>query len=202
MSNKEKKYICFDIGNVLCHTNFDSLMIQISYDTGMTVDEAWLWLASIQRSHDLGLVSFVEALKTRFKLRDELTEIQYAQRWDASMYPNEEMFKLLEKLLKDGHEIALLSNMGTEHILCMEKFLSAIKNGDKVIRWYSAEVGARKPTHLFYQSFLSKYPEFKGAKYVDDLPENLETGKKHGFETINFALNKDNKVDMLKECLI
>jgi hypothetical protein len=35
-----------------------------------------------------------------------------------------------------------------------------------------------------------EYPEFYGCVYVDDVVENLETGKRYGFRPYHFDLSK------------
>ena len=75
------------------------------------------------------------------------------------------------------------------------------------VKHYSCEVGARKPSKLYYHSFLQMHPEFKGAIYVDDNKENLEASKEFGFITIRLDLldmkkiEIDNKLNLIKRLL-
>ena len=55
----------------------------------------------------------------------------------------------------------------------------------------SYEVGARKPSKLYYQSFLLDHPEYKGCLYVDDLPQNLAVGRYYGFRSFEYNLEEN-----------
>jgi FMN phosphatase YigB (HAD superfamily) len=100
------------------------------------------------------------------------------------------MIKILDKIRsEEGLEIALLSNIGFEHAKLVHKLLSYDECGFFFNhKHFSCEVGARKPTKLFYQSFLMQHPEFQGCLYVDDLQENLDAADELGFRIRKFSL--------------
>jgi FMN phosphatase YigB (HAD superfamily) len=93
------------------------------------------------------------------------------------------------ELQNDGYEIALVSNIGHEHKARIEDS----RTFEKCIKFFSCDVGARKPTMLYYKTFLDMHPEFLGALYVDDLAENLAMGEKFGLKPIEFALDRLDK---------
>ena len=69
----------------------------------------------------------------------------------------------------------------------------------------SCEVGARKPTKLYFQSFLMQHPEFADSVFVDDREENLEMAKQMGFEPHQFSLenlaqmSEDDRKEAIKD---
>jgi hypothetical protein len=67
------------------------------------------------------------------------------------------------------------------------------------IHHLSYEVGARKPSNIYFQSFLQDYPSWIGCVYVDDRKDNLLTGKKYGFRTIQFDLSTFSSSKEMKE---
>ena len=95
--------------------------------------------------------------------------------------------------------MALLSNIGTEHAALMEHSLNVGTFFSGAIKHFSCFVGARKPTALFYQSFLLEHPEFYSCLYIDDLQENLDVGKRFGFQTYRFSLDPKDDAGTLTE---
>jgi hypothetical protein len=45
---------------------------------------------------------------------------------------------------------------------------------------------------VYYQTFLTMYPQFKGCVYMDDNLDNIETGMLFDFNSIPFDLSKMN----------
>ena len=99
--------------------------------------------------------------------------------------------------LKSRHnlKIALLSNVGLEHAERMAKVLSYEGFFQDAIKHFSCQVGARKPTHLYYQSFLQLHPKWERCVYVDDLQANLDASKQFGFKPFRFDLEEISRGD-------
>ena len=77
---------------------------------------------------------------------------------------------------------------------------------DRCIKFFSCEVGARKPSYIYYKTFLDMYPEFKNCLYVDDNVDNIMTALKFGFKAKQFCLseikkNNDSIEENIKEIL-
>jgi FMN phosphatase YigB (HAD superfamily) len=58
-------------------------------------------------------------------------------------------------------------------------------------------VGARKPSFIYYQSFLQMYPQFKECIYLDDNTENLNSSLKNGLSGRYFNLQDYKDDDIL-----
>ena len=93
-------------------------------------------------------------------------------------------------------QVALLSNVGLEHAVQMARVLDIDSFFDKCVKHLSCHVGARKPTKLYYQSFLMQHPEFYGAAYLDDLQENLDASVPFGFRPRRFSLAEHKPLDI------
>lgn len=192
------KYVCFDIGNVIYHVDFNPLLNKLSSRFNITKDEANKFLNNNQKRCDLGFSTIEEELSHRFAIKSDILLAEYVALWMQSIKPNYDMLYLLSSLLNDGVKIAILSNMGYEHY---NELIKSFTVRDNVISFFSCFVGARKPTFIYYSIFLNLHPEFANAFYVDDLQENLDTGAKFGLRPIYFALDKrpsKNEIDAIK----
>jgi FMN phosphatase YigB (HAD superfamily) len=189
-------YVCFDIGNVLCHCSFEPLKNLLSDELNITLEEAGHFIARSQKLHDLGLTNLGDELRDHFKLRSETVIKRIMTEWDWIVQPEFHMTELLHVLTEKGVKIALLSNIGLEHVQTIERFWSESKFYQQAIKHFSCQIGARKPTGLYYQSFLNEYPEFKGALYLDDLQENVDAGLKYGLKAWKFALDAQSEVEI------
>lgn len=183
------KYAAFDIGNVLCHVNFDRILAAISKEMNITKADVLYFLSRTQKLHDLGLTNLKDELHDHFKIHSEVTMHELLSAWNESVWHEGIMLQMLAELAENDTKIALLSNIGFEHATYLKKELATHKVFREAIQFFSCNVGARKPSMLYYQSFLMMHPKFQGAIYVDDVQENLDTGKVFGFKTVHFALD-------------
>lgn len=182
------KYIALDIGNVICHANMDQFINNISETFNVSVEAATRFLRSFQQIHDLGLTTMERELRIQFNVQSEATLKRLISNWNNMIYPSNYMLGMLKDLQNNHNvKIALLSNIGVEHAEMMKTKLEPIY--ENAIKHFSCYVGARKPTMLYYQSFLLQNPEFQGCLYVDDLRENLEASKQFGFQVYHLDLD-------------
>jgi len=197
MSNK---YICLDIGNVLCNITIVPFLETLSETFNVTFPEAQRFLKRLQQIHDLGYTTMEDELKDEFGVKSPIIIQRMVSAWNASVTPHLEMLDCLNRLIeKEGLKVALLSNIGVEHAAMMEETLKHGGFFSGAIKHFSCYVGARKPSMLFYQSFLLQHPEFKGALYVDDLQENLNASKQFGFKTFWLSLDAPDISNKIKE---
>lgn len=200
------KYICLDIGNVLCHVAAEPFLELLSETFNVTIPEGGRFLKRFQQIHDLGYTTMEDELKDKFGVKSPVTIKRLVDAWNDSVTPN---MYILNKLngLRDKYnmKVALLSNIGVEHAAMMEEKLAHNGFFPGSIKHFSCFVGARKPSMIYYQSFLTQYPEFKGCLYVDDLKENLIASEPFGFATYHFTLedsNYESKVDEIEGMIV
>ena len=207
------KYLALDLGQVIYDIDIDTFIKELEYyirafshRNGDYDSEAFVY--DLHGQQDIGITTISRAMRDTFGFSNKTINI-LTDAWLNIPKPNEEMMEWV-KDLEDNHnvKIALLSNIGKTHAhLIGEKFPETFKN--KILH-LSCEVGARKPTKLYYQSFLWDHPEFKGCLYLDDRLENIEAGKQYGFLAEKFDLeefnklspeNRKNQLDYLKSLL-
>lgn len=184
------KYLAIDIGNVICHLEFDSFNKKLAKHANISEEEANAFLFSSQKAHDLGFSILENDLNNKFYnlnlTPEQIREV--VDEWHKTVVPNVIVMEWLEKLLDQGVKIALLSNVGFEHAETMKNILDPIYN--KVIKFFSCDAGCRKPNYIYYNLFLNMYPQFRGCLYMDDNEANITTGRLFDFMSIQFDLSK------------
>ena len=181
--------VALDIGNVLIHVDIWKFIAEISRRFGLSDHDAYFFLETIQPLQDLNITTVARSLKTTFRIADEdiskLIEV-----WNSTVWISEPMMSWLNILRSEDIKIALLSNMGPGHLAYLRtNYPDLFKD---TIQHISCEVGARKPSRLFFQSFILDHDAFRGCVYLDDLEENLRASKSYGFQTYNFNLSTFN----------
>lgn len=130
---------------------------------------------------DRGKLSDEEYLNTvlaRLPARLHETARYLFGHWHEQLKPDGNMEKLISKLKERGYKIYLLTNMsGRFHMFY--KTIPAMKHFDGAV--VSADEHCVKPEPEIYNVLFKKFglkPE--ECFFIDDRPENIETGKKLG----------------------
>lgn len=192
------KFLAVDLGNVICNVDFTAFIHKLSKTLNVSFDEVNYFLNRTQRLHDMGLTVISDELRDHFKIKSSVIIDELMVEWSKTVSRNSHMVHTLHKLTQDNVKIALLSNIGFEHAAQVPELLTK-DVFDKSIRFFSCYVGARKPTYLYYKTFLDMHPDFKGCLYLDDRIENIETGKYFGFNSKHFVLDSFKTDDDLKQ---
>ena len=198
-----KSYLILDIGNVLVNIDMDPLRKGISKQLNISKSDTDHFISTLQKKQDLGITNMRDEIIVRFNIKSEYIVDELVDLWNSVVQPNWcaiNFFSALKKTYK--LDIALLSNIGTEHAALFKDgsqwdYFHNLIHKD-AIKHFSCEVGARKPTKLFYQSFLQMYPEFHGALYLDDIKENVDAGCEMGLYSIQFDINKNPDYDSIE----
>jgi FMN phosphatase YigB (HAD superfamily) len=183
--------IALDVGNVLVYSNFEQFIRKLSKTLNITLDEANYFMNRTQKLHDLGCTQMADELRDHFKIRSQVSMEELINYWNEVIIPSDYLIEIVNELSQEHQiEVALLSNVGIEHAKRMEQILGLGGSTffSSAIKHLSCNVGARKPTLLYYHLFLQLHPEWKGCAYIDDLHENLEASKQFGFQTYHFSL--------------
>lgn len=183
-------YLVLDIGNVIVNQDLEPFMKAISIQMNISRNDAFNFISQIQVKQDLGITSFRDAIVERFNIKSEYILDNLAAAWNEVISPNYPSIQFMEKLMDHGVEIALLSNIGLEHHNWLNNTIKHTKLYSKSVHHFSYQIGARKPTQLYYNLFLQQYPDFAGAIYLDDLKENLEAGNRAGFFAYHWDLSQ------------
>jgi len=184
-------HVALDIGNVLVHADFKPFLNKLSKSLNITLEEAMYFMNRSQKLHDLGLTQMSDELRDHFKIRSPITINELIDDWNAVIQPADYILDILNKMMAENDlQVALLSNVGLEHAKRMEVILNHDNFFQNTTKHFSCHVGARKPTILYYHTFLQLHPAFEGCVYVDDLQENLNASKQFGFKTFRFSLEE------------
>lgn len=190
-------YLCLDIGNVLVNQDIESFVKAVSLQMNISKADSLHFVNRIQRKQDLALTTVRDELSTHFNIKSEYILDNLVEAWHNVTVPNRESMDFMNYLVsKYDIKVALLSNLGEEHAQFFTKVMENELFFQNSIKHFSCRVGARKPTPLYYKLFLQDHPEFKGALYLDDLLENLDTGAKEGFKTLRWDLSNENWINL------
>lgn len=180
-------HVVFDIGNVIAEVKLEHFTAKLK-EYILPEHDPMFFLENLQAMQDVGLSTVQKALHAHHDIKDPETVQLLLKAWNDTVIPNDMMLNFMDNLRNEGVKIALLSNMGLEHASYLRKISPRMfKN---VVEHMSYEVGARKPSKLYYQSFLMDHDEFTGAVYLDDKDENLVVGKKYSFKSFKFDLDQ------------
>lgn len=184
------RYIAFDLGNVLCRLDLD-LFVNELVEQGLfkNYNEGNRFLESVQGKQDIGIINIETALFTFFPGLDAGLLSYLKAKWLETLLPIEYMNVLLNSLVENGFKIALLSNIGFEHAEFLRK---ACPIYSSCIQFFSCEVGARKPSMIYFKTFLEEYPEFKFRPYFDDRIENVDSANRNGLLGIQFNIHDES----------
>jgi len=188
-------YVAFDIGRVLLELNFEPFFKKYNELHLNQIEDSMAFLCDLQTRQDLGLTTISYELKVKFGIF-ECKELIDA--WNEMLIPNEIMMKYLAKLKSEGYNVALLSNIGFVHLRYIKENIPELLEGCDL--HLSCEVGARKPSKLYFKSFLLEHPDYFGCAYLDDLSKNISMGKKYMFNAIQFNLENgdEKKLDKIR----
>ena len=190
-------FVCLDVGNVLVHVDFNVFIRDLSKQLNITLEEAEYFMNRTHSLHDMGLTQMSDELRDHFKIRSPLIIEGLLDSWNKVISPNADIINRMSSMMTTHNlQVALLSNVGLEHTVQMARVLDIDSFFDNCVKHLSCQVGARKPTKLYYQSFLMQHPEFQGAAYLDDLQENLDAAVPFGFRPKRFSLQEHKPLDI------
>ncbi len=167
------KRVAFDIGNVLCHVDIDEFFeFLVTQNVADSKKQAFEFMSDIQNPQDLGLYNIKQGFSKFNPQLDKNTIQTLYDAWIDIARPSIVMLDLVEELLnKHGYEVALLSNIGVDHSDILRQKCPIF---NRCNQHFSCEVGARKPTKLFYQSFILQYVWNRDVLFFDDRLENIQ----------------------------
>jgi len=176
----------FDIGNVLLKLHFENFHRKILGDGQAPIPPE---LEILKDPFETGAITDEEFVtRSTAMLENKVTPAIFTEAWLNIFSLNEPMWKVVQKLHHDGHRLILFSNtngLHTRHFLEKYEGFSLFHH-----HHFSQEVGAIKPHPDFYQKAVETYQlDPADTAYLDDLPANIATGKKFGFQSWQYDLH-------------
>ena len=194
--------LCLDVGNVLFNMDMEPFLKALSKQMNLSREDSMHFINRIQRKQDLGITSIQDELVTLFNIKSEYIVEDLIEAWNLVLTANlESITSLFDVADSMGMKIAILSNIGFEHKKHIQLQLGRLehpykKTWNAAVHHFSCDVGARKPTYMYFKSILEMHPEFEGAFYIDDLKDNLDGGALLGLKPFQFDLSKINVCDI------
>ena len=120
-------------------------------------------------------------------LGSEADHHAFRHAWQQIFTPNEPMWHEVRRLADAGHRLILFSNTNAIHCPWMFEAFPEFSHFHGAV--LSFEVGAIKPHPPIYQHALDVHGLNPGETlYIDDLPENISTGRQFGFHCHQYDL--------------
>lgn len=176
----------YDIGNVLLKLHFERFHLAI---LGSETAPLPRDLSKLKDPYETGKISDQEFVQQSLEILDHpLQPAEFITAWENIFSVNQPMWEVVKTLKAQGHRLILFSNTNAIHA---RSFLKTYPDFDLFDHHhFSHEVGGIKPNPDFYQSAIKNYnlaPE--ETIYLDDLPENITTGKELGFRSWRYDLD-------------
>lgn len=189
----------FDIGNVIVHVDFISSLERLMPENIDQPEERLHTLLERKDEFEAGRISPEEYYPWAAQIIGFTGDHEtFMNAWANVFSPNAPMFDVIEKLHKAGHRLYLFSNTNEAHIQFLRNQFPVF--GCFADGIYSYQTGHVKPEREIYQLAIDAYdlnPE--QTAYIDDLPANIEGGKKAGFQCHEYhAADHSDFIDWLK----
>ena len=183
---KNSPVFIFDLGKVLVDFDWSIAAKKIAARSTQPPEQFHAWLATspLLWQYECGQLSradFFEAIRTATGFQGTVAEFDtYFADIFTEIPP---MISLHAELRARGFKTYIFSNTNDLAIEHVRRNFPFFKNFDGYI--FSYEVGAMKPQPEIYEA-MEKMCSRRGVDliYLDDRPENIETGKARGWRTI------------------
>ncbi len=170
----------FDIGNVIVHVDFISSLKKLMPDGVDEPDNRLHRLLERKDEFEAGRIPPADYFPWAAETLGFTGELEtFMAAWVDIFSPNEPMWNTIQELHRTKHRLILFSNINEPHIHFLQKQYPVFQCFAGGI--FSYQTGHIKPEQEIYQLAIKQYelvPE--RTIYIDDLPANIEGGKKAG----------------------
>ncbi len=181
------KYFLFDIGNVLVDFEFVKQLEGIAEGSGRPVEPLSERDREMQdavergRISDAEFVAYLNEAKGLSWVVGDLVNI-----WRGTYTLNETGFGLFQDAVQAGVPVYLLSNLAQHHTDALEGNWPGFFD-DVAGRFFSYEMGARKPEPTIYRQTLERLGvDGEQCFFIDDMAENVEVARQAGIQAHRF----------------
>lgn len=178
----------FDIGRVLLDFDFEPSLARL-LPAGASDHEGRLrTLLDRKDEFETGRISVEAYISWALEtLGSPASPAEFRDAWQQIFTPNEPMWARVRQLAADGHRLILFSNINGIHWPWItENYPEFVLFHDAVL---SFKTGYVKPETGIYQFAIDTHgllPE--ETLYIDDLPQNIATGRELGFRVWQYDL--------------
>ena len=179
----------FDIGRVLLDFDFDTSLKRLLPPDVPDAEERLHQLIERKDEFEAGGIGAEVYIEWALGiLGSNATSDEFCHAWRHIFTPNEPMWKRVRQLAADGHRLILFSNINSIHApWIFEEFPEFSLFHGAVL---SFQTGFIKPNPAIYHHAISAYDlDPVHTIYIDDLPPNIESGRKFGFRCWQYDLH-------------
>lgn len=178
----------YDIGRVLLDFDFESSLTRLLPPDTPDPEARMERLLARKDDFEAGAIPIDDYVTWALEIMGSTADKEEFQHWWQRIFtPNEPMWKTVRQLAADGHRLILFSN--TNGIHCpwvFEEYPEFSLFQDAVL---SYQTGFIKPHPEIYQYAIDTYDLDPAATlYIDDLPQNIATGREFGFQSFQYDL--------------
>ena len=178
----------FDIGRVLLDFHFESSLSRL-LPAGVT-DPAGRIQRLLERKDEFetGAIPVADYIDWALEvLGSDATPDEFRHAWQRIFTPNEPMWSCVRQLAADGHRLILFSNINAIHCPWIFGHYPEFALFNAAV--LSFEAGAIKPRPEIYHHAIDNHSLVPGdTLYIDDLPQNIATGRELGFRCWQYDL--------------
>jgi glucose-1-phosphatase len=180
----------FDIGRVLLDFDFVSSLSRL-FPPGTPDPEARLArLLERKDEFEAGRIEVDAYIDWALEvLACDATPDEFIRSWQRIFTVNEPMWRCVRDLVDQGHRLILFSNTNGIHCPWIFEYYPEFSLFEGAV--LSFETGNIKPQPEIYHHAIGKYQLDPAATlYIDDLPENIQTGREIGFVCWQYDLKE------------
>ena len=178
----------FDIGRVLLDFDFESSLSRLLPAGCVDPRERLERLLQKKDEFEAGAIEVDPYINWALEVMgSSATPKEFCDAWRSIFTPNEPMWKCVRELAAKGHRLILFSNTNAIHCPWMFENYSEFSLFEGAVLSY--EVGVIKPDVGIYTHALEAHGLHPAATlYIDDLPENIATGRSFGLHCWQYDL--------------
>jgi putative hydrolase of the HAD superfamily len=178
----------YDIGRVLLDFDFESSLARLLPADCPDPRERLSHLLDRKDEFETGAIDPGEYTRWALGvLGSRATPAEFHHAWQRIFTPNEPMWDRVRQLSAAGHRLILFSNTNAIHCPWVFEAYPDFSLFDAAV--LSFETGSVKPRPEIYQHAVDAHALNPAATlYIDDLPQNIATGRDFGFHCHQYDL--------------
>jgi len=179
----------FDIGRVLLDFDFESSLARLLPPGTTDGRERMEQLLDRKDEFEAGRIPADEYIPWALDVMgSSATHDEFRYWWQRIFTPNLPMWETVRRLSADGHRLILFSNTNAIHCPWVFDEFPEFELFHEAVLSY--ETGSIKPHPEIYQYAIDAHGlDPTTTLYIDDLPQNISTGREFGFQCFLYDLN-------------
>jgi putative hydrolase of the HAD superfamily len=178
----------YDIGRVLLDFDFESSLARLLPPDCTDPQERLGHLLDRKDDFEAGAIKEDDYIEWALGIiGSQATHDEFRHAWQCIFTPNDPMWENVRRLSSGGHRLILFSNTNAIHCPWLFETYREFSLFDSAV--LSFEIGAIKPHPPIYQHAVDVHDlDPSTTLYIDDLPDNIATGRAFGFHCHQYDL--------------